>query len=144
MLKILCYSVVCLLLFFSSLAHGQSETGDHRGGGGNENEDSAVPSFPRLNRLGLMEQLSRDVDAESNAPVHPISPAAETGVAGGLPGQGVLLTPQQAVDRSSSGEVGIHDAGRHTSVANGVGSRSARRRLSGVVGREQGAARGLR
>ena len=146
MLKILCYSVVCLLLFFSSLAHGQSETGDYRGGGGNENEDSAVPSSPRLNRLGLMEQLSRHVDAESNARVHPLSPAAETGVAGGLPGQGVLLTPQLAVDRSSSGEVGIHDAG-HVAMGSAqcdVG-RSSRWRLSGViVGHEQGDASAVR
>ena len=99
MFKTICNLVVCLLLFFSSLAHAQSETGDKGGGSGEASRDNNVD-----NVLAMLNG-NRDMMARVHASLSLVlSSGSAAGV--GTSAVPVHLTPRQPLDAMSGGSAG--------------------------------------
>ena len=101
MFKTICNLVVCLLLFFSSLAHAQSETGDRGGGSGQGSEASRVNN---VNNLLAMFNGDREMMAIVQASLSSVLSPGSAGV--GTSAVPVHLTPRQPLDAMSGSSAG--------------------------------------
>jgi len=98
MFKTICNLVVCLLLFFSSLAHAQSETGDRGGGSGH---GSGASRDNNVDNVLAMLNGNRDMMARVHASLSLMLSSSSAGV--GTSAVPVHLTPRQPLDAMSGG-----------------------------------------